>query len=666
MKLTWDWLNEYCRTELPVAKAAELLTRAGVKVEGIEEKGGETVLELEITANRPDCLSLLGVAREASVVTGKPMREPALPAAVPHAATSPDWTLDVQDRELCPRYIGRVVRGVRPGSSTEAVRRRLEAIGLRPVNAIVDVTNFVLYECGQPLHAFDLDRLAGHAVQVRRGRPGEKLKAIDGRDYDVAGALVIADAEKPVAIAGVMGGKDTEVTAATTRVLLEAAVFDPLSVRRTSMKLALASDASYRFQRGLDPARVDWASRRAAALMAEFGRGQVAPEVLDSAPGLPPARQVRIATGTIARVLGREIEPAQSRRILELLGFTVQDDGGGWTVTVPSWRGDVSRDVDIVEEVARVYGYDRIPDTPRVPIVLAPPNPFDEAARETRRALCGAGFGEVLTLSFTGRHAHEAPFLPGEPVGVLGKTGKREELMRQGLVPSLLEAVRTHEAYGEKGADLFEIAKVYARDPRGFQERMVLGVIGSGGFSATKGALEQVLERLGLAAGASFRASERGHLVPGRTAELVHESVVLGALGEVDPALCAVHDVRSRPVAAELDFEALVDRARLARRFQEFPTLPAIQRDIAVILDRPVSWAEVAGCVRAASSSGLLESIRFFDLYEGKGVPAGKKSIAFSVTLRAPDRTLTSEEADREVRGIVEALGAKLGGILRG
>ncbi|MCC6737494.1 MAG: phenylalanine--tRNA ligase subunit beta [Planctomycetia bacterium] len=666
MKFTIDWLSDYCRTGLPAATVAELLTKAGIKVEGLEERGGETVFELEVTANRPDCLSVIGVAREVSVVTGKPVVEPPFKLETTRTMRSPDWMLDVQEPELCPRYVGRTVKGLKVGPAPGLLRQRLEAVGLRSVNNAVDITNYVLYECGQPLHAFDLDKLSGRSILVRRGKAGEKLKAIDGREYDCAGALVIADAEKPVAIAGVMGGKDTEVTEGTKDILLESAVFDPVAVRRTSRKLGLASDSSYRFQRGVDPARVDWASRRAIYLMREHAGARPDTSHLDTRPESAPKRQLQFKVAAIARVLGRDVELPMARRILETLGFEIREDlDGVWRIAIPTWRSDVARDVDLVEEIARVHGYDRIPTSPRVHIALAPPNPADEASAAAKDALRASGHDEVLTLSFTGKSAAEAPFLAGEPVGVLGKTGKREEQMRQGLLPSLLDAVRMHEAYGEKGADLFEIAKVYAKDPRGFQERSILGVVSSRGFAALKGALENVLDRLGLLAHCSFRPAERGHLVPGRTASVSIDGREIGAIGEVSPALAAAHDVRTRPCAAELDWDALVAAAKLRRRFGEFPTLPAVQRDIAVVLDRQVAWADVEQAVRAAAPAGLLESVQFFDLYEGKGIPPGRKSVAFSITLRAPDRTLTSEEADKAVQAVVAALSQKFQATLR-
>lgn len=666
MKFTYDWLSEYCRTGLPAEEVAALLTRAGVKVESIAMHDGDAVIELEITANRPDCLSVLGVAREVSVVTGKPMQEPGVKIDTTRSFRSPDWMLDVQAPELCPRYVGRTVKGLKVGPSPAPIRRRLEAIGLRPVNNVVDITNYVLYECGQPLHAFDLARLSGKSILVRRGNAGEKMRAIDGREYDVAGALVIADAEKPVAIAGVMGGKDTEVTEATTEILLESAVFDPLAVRRTSLKLGLASDSSYRFQRGVDPARVDWASRRAVALLREHAGARPESVHLDTAPEAQPKRQVQFRIASVARVLGRDVEPVQSRKILEALGFEIREDLDGiWRIAIPSWRADVAHDVDLVEEIARVYGYDRIPATPRVAVALSPRQPWDEAARVTREALCAAGHDEVLTMSFTGRHAGEAPALAGEPVGVLGKTGKREEQMRMSLVPSILDAVRTHEAYGEKGADLFEIAKAYARDARGFSEKTLLAAAGSRGFPALKGALENVFARLGVLTGIVWRPAERPHLVPGRTAAIVYQGREIGVAGEVAEPLAAAHDLRLRPTVAEIDFEALVEASRLSRRFTEFPTLPSVRRDIAVVLDRAVAWKDVEAEVRASAPAGILEAVEFFDLYEGKGIPAGRKSLAFTVTLRAPDRTLTSEEADRAIQGIVQALGSKFAAVLR-
>ncbi|HYF00958.1 MAG TPA: phenylalanine--tRNA ligase subunit beta [Planctomycetota bacterium] len=658
MRVPLSWVKDYVELPGSPADAAKRLVMAGVGVEAVE---GD-VLDLEITANRSDLLSVVGVAREIALVSGRPFKEPAAQFTPAGAPVGKEWAVEVKAADLCPRYTARLVRNVVVGPSPSWMSARLEAAGIRPVNNVVDVTNYVLLESGQPLHAFDARLLRGKRIVVRRAAAGEKIAAIDGKTYALTpDMLVIADAERPVAIAGVMGGKETEIGPSTVDVLLESAAFDPVSVRRTGRRLALASESSYRFERGVDFDGVDWASRRAVELLVQVAAGQAAEGVVDVSTARPERPTARVRPSRVAAVLGLPVATPRIREILSGLGCQVADTDGAFEVTAPWKRRDLRIEADYIEEVARIEGYDRIPCDTGFGLRATQDSPEDRVREEVRATLAGLGAYEVLTWSFEdAKTPNRIPFWTDGPLLPLrDPQGNVDRTLREAMAPSLLRVLQTNEAYREALHPVFEIAAVYHREGKAYGDRMVLGIAAPGDPLDVKGLLEVLMRRLGV----SFEVhpSAVAGLEPGTTAELRIEGRRAGYLGQAPAGLV---DLRQPAAVAEVDFSRLVESAKLVRPYRDFNRQPPVDRDLNVVLPDAVRWSEVEALVREAGG-GLLESLGFASEYRGKGIEPGKKAWAFSMVFRAQDRTLTGEEADGRVKAILEALKARLGAVQR-
>ena len=658
MRVPLSWVKDYVELPGAPAEVAKRLVMAGVGVEAVE---GE-VLDLEITANRSDLLSIVGVAREIALVSGKAFKEPAAQFTAAGAAVGKEWAVEVKAQDLCPRYTARLVRNVIVGPSPSWMSARLEAAGIRPVNNVVDVTNYVLLESGQPLHAFDAKLLRGRRILVRRAAEGEKMTAIDGKSYALTPEmLVIADAERPVAIAGVMGGKETEIGPSTTDVLLESAAFDPVSVRRTGRRLALASESSYRFERGVDFDGVDWASRRAVELLVQIASGQAAEGVVDVSAARPERPAARVRPSRVEAVLGMPVAAPRIREILSGLGCQVADKDGAFEVTAPWKRRDLRIEADYIEEVARIEGYDKIPCDTGFGLRATREGDEDRVREEVRATLAGLGAYEVLTWSFEdAKTPNRIPFWSDGPLLPLrDPQGNVDRTLREAIAPSLLKVLQTNEAYREPLHPVFEIAAVYHREGKGYGDRTVLGIAAPGGPLDVKGLLEVVAGRLGVAL--EVVPAPVAGLEPGSTAELRIGGRRAGYLGQAPGPLV---DLRQPAAVAELDFALLAGSAALIRPYKDFNRQPPVDRDLNVVLSDGARWSEVESLVREAAGP-LLESLRFASEYRGKGIEAGKKAWAVSMVFRAPDRTLTGEEADDRVRAVLEALKARLGAVQR-
>jgi phenylalanyl-tRNA synthetase beta chain len=681
MKLTYNWLRDYCPCEILPEELARRLSMSGTLVEEVHNLGDDALLVAEITSNRPDLLGILGIAREVSALTGAPLRIPEADFACGEEKVSSASSVQVLDPALCPRYTARLVRGVKIGPSPDWLRLRLEAIGLRCINNVVDATNYVMFECGQPLHAFDFDKLRGGRIVVRRAAEGETMVSIDGaqRRLDPA-MLVIADAERPVAVAGIMGGLDTEISDRTVSVLLESAQFENTQIRRTSRALGLASDSSYRFERGVDPVQVEWASRRALHLIQKVAGGTAADGLLDAwaAPFQPKAVTLRFAR--MNRVLGAAVAPDIARAILERLGFLAEPgtDPGRVTVLVPAFRAvDVYREIDLIEEVIRIYGYDRIPESGTLPVMVGRVSRGERVADLARRMLPGEGFFEAMTNSFCDEASARlvSPWTTADPLTVQNTIRHDEDRLRVSLLPGLLAVKRTNLAHGVPKSPLFEIGKLFLpKPPRASgpaepddvlpEERTALALLAEEGLSHLKGVIESFLDAAGVRSKVSFEPAADPFFAEKRAAKILLEGAPLGILGEVSPAVCERYGAAPPPSAAELDFDLLVRAAQLDRSYSKLPAHPAAVRDLAVVVDEAVPWARIEGAIRDLRIP-ILESIEFFDLFRGKQVPAGKKSVAFSLTFRAADRTLTSEEVEAARQSCIRSLNA-LGAALRG
>ena len=670
MIVSWNWLKEYVALDLPAGEVERRLMMAGLNHESTEPVGDDLAIDLEVTSNRPDCLGHIGIAREAAVLFQTELK---LPPAAPRESKTSVTSLTQVSLEcptLCYRYTARVIRGAKVGPSPSWLTRRLSTIGIATINNVVDITNYVLMECGQPLHAFDFARLAGKRIVVREGREGETLLAIDHKSYPTGpGVCVIADAEKPVGIGGVMGGAETEVTQATTELLIESAEFSPVSIRNTARRLTLHSDSSYRFERGLDPEGVDWASRRCCELILDLAGGELAAGVIDV--GRPPPRRepIVLRLNQLPRILGIEVPADEVRRILAALGNEVRDaDRQQIAVVPPSWRRDVAREIDLIEEVARIHGYDAIPEDVSVPMSPSAKRKQDRVLDRVRHTLTALGYDEAMTLSAVeeGWSAAFSPWTDAAPLVSPTPILRRADRLRRSLVPSLLGARRTNESVANPTIELFEIAKIYLPKAGSLpDEELMLGLTGGGDFFAIKGAIEAILEALAIRGDMEVRDFKHSLLTDGSAAEVTIDGVRFGLFGEVSTAGRKEFDLRGPTTIAELRLSPLTERAELVPCYQEISSMPAIARDLNLELKEEVRWADIAAAVKEAAG-GVLEQVVFKDIYRNDELTGrGEKRLLFNVTLRDPAATLTGAQADAIRDRIVDACGRRFGARLQ-
>ncbi|TMB37889.1 MAG: phenylalanine--tRNA ligase subunit beta [Deltaproteobacteria bacterium] len=644
----------------------------------------DTILEINVTPNRPDALSHLGIARELSAITGVAVR---VPPAQPAGKGELPARIDIEDTQRCPRYVARVIEGVHIGPSPLHVQERLRACGVRPISNVVDATNLALLELGHPLHGFDLDRLAGRRILVRRAREGEPMTTLDGKERKLsADDLVIADGEKPVALAGVMGGQTSEVGDGTTRILLESAMFDPAGIRRTSRRHALHTEASHRFERGMDERTAEAAANRCAELIVQLAGGRLLPGALDVYPAPREPVKVMVRPGRVSAVLGVTIGDAEVDRWLRALQLVPVGDGR-WSV--PSWRRDLTREIDCIEEIARLRGYDTIPVKPHPAGVgeTAAVAPERRVTAHARAALSAHGFDEALNYSFLAEK-DLAAVSAQRAIRLANPLTTEQGAMRTTLLAGLLRNVAYNLARGVPDVKLYELGRVYlperdARHPSGelawpVHEPRRLGVVLSGArrakswngggdaadFYDLKGVVEDVLEAMGIADSRYQLAAHRA-LHPASASALLVAGQAAGHLGQVHPAVAAHFEVPAGTYLAELDWEALLERSLALKQLRGVPRFPAVARDLAFVVDANVPAEKLLGEIRAADGGKLLERVTLFDVYRGAPVPEGRKSVAFGLSLRAPDRTLTDAEADALCTAIRDRLKARLGAEIR-
>jgi phenylalanyl-tRNA synthetase beta chain len=652
MLISWNWLKDYVDPGVSADEVTRRLMLAGLNHESTRQIQDDLAIDLEITSNRPDCLGHIGVAREAAVLFDTPLK---LPAANPHESSTRVSDLSrvtLQAPTLCPRYTARVIEGVKIKPSPRWMVDRLQTIGIAAINNVVDVTNYVLMECGQPLHAFDLARLEGREIVVREAKAGEKLVAIDHKTYELAaGMCVIADRGRPVGLGGVMGGADTEVGPATTSILIEAARFDPISIRNTARKLNLHSDSSYRFERGLDPEGVDWASRRACELILELAGGQLAAGVIDV--GQQPAQRapVVLRLSQIERILGIQVPEARVRQILQSLGNQIQRaDSARIEVVPPSWRRDLTREIDLIEEVARIHGYEAIPEDVHVPMAASARTHRDRVLHRARTALVAAGLDEAMTISAVEERVSES-FSPWTDAAALHSPTpilRRADRLRRSLVPSLLLARRVNEAAGNPPVALFETAGVYLpRNGSLPQEDLMLSIAMSGDFFAAKGVIEGVLRSIHAETRLEVRPYSHPLFTAGRGVELSLDGERFGFVGEVSGQALKEFELRGAATVAEVRVTALEKEARLIPHAAELSAFPPVTRDLNLVVDESVKWGAVERTV-LTSAGPTLEQVSYLDTYrDDERLGRGKKSLLFSMVLRGRDATLTSAQADQ-------------------
>ena len=666
MKILISWLRDFVDITASPEALGEALNMRGFELSSIETIDDDAVLDFEVTANRPDALSVIGFAREVGTAYSLPVK-PLVPKPLP-STPAKDATVKLEAPDLCPRY-GAAVADVRIGPSPAWLARRLHASGVRPINNVVDVTNYVLLELGQPMHAFDLEKLAGRQIRIRRAVPGERITTLDGTDRALdTDMLVIADADRAQAVAGVMGGGVSEVSNATKTIVLESAFFNPKSVRLTSKKLGLKTEASARFERGADVNAAVKALERAITLLEEIGAGQGRGGAIDAYPNPVPPKKIELRRAQVQRILGLEVADADIERILKGLSFQIRRGTGSWDVSVPTFRVDVQREVDLIEEVARHFGYDRLPST--FPALTAPTPPSDpriERDRLVRRVLQAAGCSEALTFSFVdaalaAHFADESAIVPiGNPLS------SQFSVLRPSLLPGLLTSV-AHNRHRERAdVQLFELGARMTR--AGESRHMAVALTGSAGdhhwsgghrpidFFDVKGIVEGIAAAL--QTDVTFDASSvPSYLVRGRAASVSAAGRVVGYLGMMTSAPVSAAGLASNEAVyvAELDLD-LLDAARSAAPLvvKPLPRYPSIARDISIVVDDTLPAATVRGTIRSVAPDTLV-SVREFDRYQGKGVPDGRVSLSLRLTFRSAERTLTDAEVEAAMKKILDAL----------
>jgi phenylalanyl-tRNA synthetase beta chain len=676
MIVSWNWLKDYVPLAVTPEELVHRLMMAGLNLEKTEAQGNDVIIDLEVTSNRPDCLGHIGIAREAAVLLAQPLTvaDPAVGAASDTSGRIADHlqhytSVTVECPELCPRYTARLVRGVKIKPSPSQIAVRLATIGQPVINNVVDITNYVMLECGQPLHAFDFHKLAGRKIIVRRARPGEPFEAIDHKTYTLDREMcAIADAQRPVALGGVMGGADTEISPATTDVLIEAAQFAPLSIRATARKLKLHSPSSYRFERGTDPECVDWASRRACELILKHAGGELAHGVIDLGPPRPPREPIVLRLSQLRRILGIDVAAETVRRILTALGCQEKSHEPAQVITVPpSWRRDLTREIDLVEEVARIHGYDKIPEDASVPMVASHRTEADRVLAKVRQVLTAGGFDEAMTASVVPQKwsAAFSPWTSAEPLVANSPMLEEADHLRRSLVPSLLDVRRINESLSNPVIELFETARIYLPEADGLpREQWTLAAVSGQGFLHVKGLVEALLAALHIAEPLELAEFRHALADEGQASDLKLGSQRLGFIGNVSAAALKTFGLRNPATLLEIDLDLLAAKARLTTKYAEQSPFPTIARDINLIVAESVRWADLAATARSAAGKDL-ERLAYLDTYrdEQKDGP-GTKRLLFSLTLRPKDRTLTGQEADAVRDAVVAACvsqhGAKL------
>ena len=668
MIVSLDWLRDYVALAMDSAELADRFALSGLNFESANDEA----IDLEVTSNRPDCLGHIGVAREVGVLYDLPICLPPAEVAAKGPKIETLTSVTIEAPELCPRYTARLIRGVKIGPSPAWLADRLRTLGIAVINNVVDVTNYVMFECGQPLHAFDFAKLAGGKIIVRAAKPSEKFQAINHQEYELAAdTCVIADAKRAVAVAGVMGGVDSEVTDATVDVLIESAAFAPLSVRTTARRHHLHSPSSYRFERSVDLAGLDWASRRACELILQTAGGTLAEGVIDVGPaGSPKGREVvKLRWAQLPRVLGIEVPVATVQKILTALGCEETHICDHCIkVLPPSWRADLTREIDLIEEVARIYGYDKIPEDSNVKMAASTRTRLDRVLDRVRATLVAAGFDEAMTLSAVDETLVDAiqPWSDEAPLRASTAVLRRADCLRQTLVPSLLAARRHNEKLSNPTIELFEIANVYLPIAGEIpQQKRLLAITSGGGFLELKGVLEALVARIAPSQQLQVGEVEYPLLDDARQCRLRLGEHTLGYLGELSKAGRERFDLRGGSTVAEIDVELLIAAAELAPTATPLSQYPPVSRDVNIVVNESVRWAEVERLVNEAGGE-LIDSIQFQETYrDAQRLGAGKKSLLFTLQLRSATATLTNEEADGVRERIVTLLSQQLGGELR-
>jgi phenylalanyl-tRNA synthetase beta chain len=690
MKVQVDWLKEYVEIDAPAAELGHVLTMAGLEIEShelLDEEKGD-VLELNVTPNRGYCLSHLGVAREVSALMGGTFSPPDALKALEKSwgATPVAEKIAVENLEenLCPRYAALVVENVKPGPSPKWLCDRLQAIGLRPINNIVDITNFVMMEYGQPLHAFDRELLSGNKIIIRNASKGEKFTSLDGSELKLdVDALVIADAEKPVALAGVMGGANSQVTDKTKNIVLESACFDSSSIRKASKKYGLRSDSSYRFERGVDIEGIITAQARAACLIKELAGGDICKGRIDVYPKTRENIQLALRVSRVNQLLGSDFSAEQIKEIISRLGLKVEAaiEDGNLQVEIPGFRPDLTREVDIIEEIARVDGFDKVATV--FPVASVRPvriSPRQTLLRKIREVLCHTGFSETVHFSFIEREQAEGYLssfasTKDKVIPLKNPLSSENDTMRTSLIPGLLKTIQNNLSKGQKPLKLFEIGSVYFLDSQGKRvEKTVLTAAVLGPYELTpwkprgkeydfydlKGALDNLCSHFGLQVSLPANAN-RTYLLAEKSANCCADANDLGYMGQLSPDKT---EIAEKVFVWELDLQKLEESLPSRPRFQSIAKFPETFRDISILVDRQVTSQKASDLI-LKTGHPLLKRVELYDHFEGKKIQSDKKSLTFALSFQSEDKTLSDDEVSPLFESIVQTLKTELSASLR-
>jgi phenylalanyl-tRNA synthetase beta chain len=683
MRVPFEWLKDFVDISAAPEEVAARLTMAGLEVEGLEVLDGDVVFEVNVTPNRPDCLSMLGIAREVAAAFALPLKMP--DTNIEDALPSSAFTVEILDPALCKRYTGRVVRGVKVAESPLWIKSRLERCGIRSLNNIVDITNYVLLELGHPLHAFDAEKLSGRKVRVARAGEIGTVKTLDGVERKVSpDALLIWDGRDPVAIAGIMGGGESGVTPDAADIFLESAYFEPTSIRRTSKQLGLRSESSYRFERGTDIEFLVNALDRAALLIRDTAGGTIC-EIVDTYPEKYVAPKVDVEYRRVNALIGTRLGNAEMRSLLGRVGLTAEDAGEVFHVYPPAYRRDIREYFDVVEEIARLHNFGRIPVTvPRTILSDGVLNKREINLGRIRDAVMKAGLTEVVNYSFMNPSDLDMLSIPAYDtrrrcIQIMNPLRQEESLMRTTLIPALLNNFIYNLSRGARDIRIFETARIFI-DGGGklpVEELRLGGLLyretvpclwreEASSFFLAKGALQTLFEEL-KTEGVSYVPSEEVFLHPGKSADVLVKEAKIGFIGEVGPAVVERLDLKARKpeiIICELDLEAILASIPGKLTYSEIPKYPFIDRDIAIILDEEITSDRVMQELLEYKSE-FIEKVELFDHYQGKNIPVGRKSLAFRIVYRAQDRTLTDDEVESVHQGLVDYILKKTGGELR-
>ena len=678
MYTSYKWLQELTATKLSPEQLRERLTMVGLAVDAVDAHDDDSVLDVEVPSNRPDCLSHIGIAREVTAIEKGELRLPAVPTFRTEERAEEYTSVEIKDADLCPRYAARLIRGVKIGPSPDWLVRRLETIGQRPINNVADITNYVLHEVGQPLHAFDFSKLAGQRIVVRRSKADEKLKTLDGVERTLhPDMLVIADAERPVALAGIMGGEESEISSATTDVLIESAYFNPDSVRQTARALGMDTEASRRFERGADCENVLRAQERCVQLICEIAGGVASDNAIDVYPNPIVSRNVTIRPQRVKDLTSLTVEAHAINQILTALGFIKQNESSSaLTFTVPTWRIDVEQEEDLVEEVARHTGYHNIGSELPPTNIAGEYHPSELKLRLLRRALNAFGYDEAINFSFI-RKQEGFELIPAfavrheEQVALVNPIIEDAASMRHTLVPGLLDSLKHNLNHGIRDVRLFEIGRIFSGSHGGDlpEERLALAMIATGGaveenlaqaprdldLFDVKGALETALDSMNISS-LVFKGIEVAHLRKGQAgAILLNNGKPIGTIGRLAEHIASTYKFRQPVYILELDLSELLESAQKMVQYGRLPKYPSVVRDLTLLVNREVTFAELK---KAVSELEVIDcrDVKLVGTYDGANIPVGKRSITLRIEYRSDERTLRDDEVEERHANLTASL----------